>query len=390
MKIAYFDCFSGISGDMMLGALVDAGAPFDKLKEGLSHLKIEGYTIFTSTVLRKGIRATKVDVVIDSRDLPGRPFKDLREIVSESSLDISIKEKSLSILQRLAEAEAAIHNCTVEDVHFHEVGHIDTIVDVVGSAYALQLLGIDRVIASPVDTGNGCVEMSHGKFPIPAPVTAELLRSVPVYSSGIERELTTPTGAAIITTLASSFQALPEMRLSTVGYGAGGWDLSEKPNVLRVFIGEDMQGFDMDEVALLETNIDDMNPQIYEYLIERALQAGALDVYITPITMKKSRPAHILSIMTGLENLETIKRLVFRETTAIGIRISKVRRSILNRDIKEVELPYGKVRVKISNAPDGTNRIVPEYEDCKRIAMETGIPLKEIIELAKKVVHSKL
>lgn len=385
MRIAYFDCFSGISGDMILGALVDAGVPFDKLKEGLSFLNLEGYTITASTVLKKGIRATKVDVVIESSDLPGRPLKDLREIILESALDISIKDRCLSILQRLAGAEAVVHNSPVEDVHLHEVGHIDTIVDVVGSVYSLRLLGIDRVVSSPIDTGSGYVEMSHGIFPIPAPATAELLKGVPVYSSGTGRELTTPTGAAIITTIASSFQSLPEMRLSTVGYGAGGWDLGEKANVLRVLIGEDIGGYDMDEVVLIETNIDDMNPQIYEYLIERLLQAGALDVYLTPAIMKKSRPAHILSIVIKAEDLEAIKRLVFQETTTLGIRINKVARSTLKRDIREVELPYGKVRVKVSSGPDGMINIAPEYEDCKRIAMETGRPLKDIIELAKRL-----
>ena len=389
MRIAYFDCFSGISGDMILGALVDAGAPFDKLKEGLLQLKLEGYTLTKSIVLKKGIKATKIDVVIDSPDLPGRPLKDLREIISESALDVSIKDKSISIIRRLAEAEAVVHNCPVEDIHFHEVGHIDTIVDVVGAVYALQLLGIDRVVSSSIETGSGYVKMSHGIFPIPAPATTELLKGVPLYSSGIERELTTPTGAAIITTIASSFKPLPEMRLSSVGYGAGGWDLSEKANVLRVLIGEDKSGYDRDEVVLMETNIDDMNPQIYEYLIERLLKAGALDVYVTPALMKKSRPAQMLSIVAKEEDMETIQRLVFQETTTIGIRINKASRFVLKRELKEVDITYGKVKVKISTGPDGIITVSPEYEDCKRIAMETGRPLKEIIELAKSLGSSR-
>jgi len=386
MKIAYFDCFSGISGDMILGALVDAGVPFDQLQEGLSKLNLDGYTLTASTVLKKGIKATKVDVVIESPELPGRPLRDLREIISDSALDLSVKERSLTIIQRLAVAEAVVHNCLVEEVHFHEVGHIDTIVDVVGAVYGLQLLDVGRVLSSPVDTGSGYVRMSHGVFPIPAPATAELLKGKPVYSSGIGRELTTPTGAAIITTVASSFQALPEMRLSAVGYGAGGWDLPEKANVLRLLVGEEVQGYDADEVMLLETTIDDMNPQIYEYLIEKLLQVGALDVYLIPMMMKKSRPAHILSIVTRVEDLDAIKRLVFKETTTLGIRSSKVIRSILKREIREVELPYGKVRVKISGDKNSVINITPEYEDCKRIAMETGLPLKEIIDLAKRKI----
>ena len=387
MKIAYFDCFSGVSGDMILGALVDAGAPFEKLKEGLSQLNLEGYAITASTVLKKGIRATKVDVVIDSRDLPGRPFKDLRDIVTESRLEASIKERSLSIFRSLAEAEAVVHNCPVEEVHFHEVGHIDTIVDIVGAVICLDLLGIEKVVSSPIDTGSGYVEMSHGKFQVPAPVTSELLKDARIYSSGIERELTTPTGAAIITSITSSFQPLPEMRLTKAGYGAGGWDLSEKANILRVLIGDDEQVYDMDEVVLLETNIDDMNPQIYEYLIEKLMQAGALDVYITPTLMKKSRPANILSILANIEDMHEIRKLVFKETTTLGIRINKMGRSVLKREIKEVETPYGRIRVKISSDNNGVKNIIPEYEDCKRIAFETGIPVREIMELVKKSVR---
>ncbi|MBI5755339.1 MAG: nickel pincer cofactor biosynthesis protein LarC [Nitrospirae bacterium] len=389
MKTAYFDCFSGISGDMILGALIDAGAPFDKLKNGLAQLNLDGYTITASTVLKKGIKAAKVDVAAEGPDLPGRPLKDLREIISESRLENAIKNRSLSIFQRLAEAEATVHNCLVEEVHFHEVGHIDTIVDIVGSVYALHLLGIDKVISSPIDTGSGSVEIAHGLFPVPAPVTAELLKGVPVYSSGVERELTTPTGAAIITTIASSFQPLPEMKLSNIGYGAGGWELNEKANILRVLIGEDGDTYDMDEVFLIEANIDDMNPQIYEYIIDRLFQEGALDVYITPTVMKKSRPAHMLSTITKLEHLDNIRRLVFKETTTIGVRISKMVRSILTREIKEVELPYGTVRVKIASDQNGVRSISPEYEDCRKIAMETGMPLRDVMELARLTYTAK-
>ncbi len=385
MKIAYFDCSSGISGDMILGALVDAGAPFDKLKEGLSQLSIDGYTMTATTVLKKGVRATKVDVVIEGPDLPGRPLNDLREIISDSALDNEIKTKSISIFQRLAEAESVVHNCPVEDVHFHEVGHIDTIVDIVGSVYALHLLGIDRVVSSPIDTGSGTVKMSHGLFPIPAPVTAELLRDVPLYSSGIERELTTPTGASIITAFASSYQPLPPMTLSRIGYGAGGWELSEKPNVLRVFIGEDTEVYGTDEVCVIETNIDDMNPQVYEYLMDRLFEAGALDVYITPVVMKKSRPAQMLSVVADAGKLDALREIIFRETTTIGVRVRKMTRFVLTRDIKEVRLPFGTVRLKISGSSNGVHNIVPEYEDCKALAMKTGLPLKDIIELARRL-----
>ncbi len=385
MKVAYFDCFSGISGDMILGALVDAGVPFNKLKEGLSKLNLDGYSINAGNVLKKGVRATKINVIVESRDLPGRPLKDLREIISDSALHSEIKSKSLSIFQRLAEAESVVHGCPVEEVHFHEVGHIDTIIDIVGSVYAFHLLGIDKVISSPIDTGNGNVKMAHGLFPIPAPVTAELLKDVPVYSCGIERELTTPTGAAIITTYASSFQPLPKMTISKIGYGAGGWELSEKPNVLRVFIGDEAESYSIDEVCVLETNIDDMNPQVYDYLMGRLFEAGALDVFITPVVMKKSRPAQMLSVAADAGRLNDIKEIIFRETTTIGVRVKKMSRFILAREIKEVQLPYGMVRVKISGSSNGVSNIVPEYDDCQALAMKTGLPLRDIIELAKRL-----
>ncbi|MBI5192019.1 MAG: nickel pincer cofactor biosynthesis protein LarC [Nitrospirae bacterium] len=384
MKTAYFDCFSGISGDMILGAMLDAGASLDKLREGLACLNLDGFTVSASTVLKKGIKATKADVIIESPDLPDRPLKNIRQIINDSTLDADIKNRSLYILQRLAEAEAVVHNCAVEDVHFHEVGHIDTIVDIVGSVICLQLLGIEKVIASPIDTGGGHVKIAHGTFSIPAPAVAELLKGVPVYSSGVQRELTTPTGAAIITTIASSFGPLPQMKLLSTGYGAGGWDLSEKANILRVFIGEDQYSNEEDEVLVIETNIDDMNPQIYEYVIEKLLQAGALDVYLTQTIMKKSRPGHLLSIIAGLDKLDIIKQIIFQETTTIGIRISKTGRSTLKREIKEIELPQGRVRVKVSGSSESIINIVPEYEDCKRLAHETGLPLKDIIELAKR------
>lgn len=389
MKTAYFDCFSGISGDMILGALVDAGAPLDKLKEGLAHLNLDGYNIIATTVLKKGIRATKVDVIIEPHDFPERPLKDLRNIILDSTLDVTVKNKSIAIIQRIAAAEALVHNCPVEEIHFHEVGHIDTIIDVVGSVYCFQLLGIERVVASPMDTGSGHIEISHGIVPIPAPVTAELLKGVTVYSSGINRELTTPTGAAIITSFASAFASLPEMKLLSVGYGAGGWELGEKANILRVLIGEDNYACEEDEVILIETNIDDMNPQIYEYVMEKLFAAGALDVYLTQTIMKKSRPGHLLSIVTKTDKLSDIKKLLFQETTTLGLRINRISRSTLKREIKEITLPQGKVRVKVSSGPDGIVNIVPEYEDCKKIAVETGIPLKDIIDLAKKFSPSE-
>lgn len=384
MKVAYFDCYSGISGDMILGALVDAGLPLERLKETLSLLEVEGYSITAEKVKRKGIAATKVDVVIEKEDLPGRELKDIRRIISDSELDVVIKEKGLSVFERLARAEATVHNVDIKDVHFHEIAHIDTIIDVVGCIYGLNYLGIERIYSSPVDTGSGMVDTSHGILPVPAPVTAELLRNVPVYSSGVKRELTTPTGAALITTLTTEFQTMPRMRINSIGYGAGSWNLDEQANVLRIFIGEEDITWSTEEIFLLETNIDDMNPQIYEYLMETLFRAGAMDVYITPVIMKKGRPGHVLSVMSSQEKIHDLQSIIFKETSTIGIRVNRVSRSILRRDVEEVETPFGMVKVKKSCGPDGHIRFSPEYEDCKRIAREKGVPLAKVMEIVRR------
>jgi uncharacterized protein (TIGR00299 family) protein len=385
MTLAYFDCFSGVSGDMTLGALVDAGLPIDVLRSEMAKLSIPGYTLTSEQVKRSGLAATKVHVVLDRTEQPARRLDDIRTIIDGSALAPEIKRKSLAVFTRLAEVEAKVHGTTTETVHFHEVGAVDALVDIVGSVIGLELLGITEVLASPINVGSGSVHTAHGRLPVPAPATAELMKGVPVYSSSIAFELATPTGAAIITTLASSFGPLPQMRIDRVAHGAGSRELPGTPNVLRLFLGEYLPAADADTSVLIETNIDDMNPQVYEHLIDRLLQAGAHDAFLTPIIMKKGRPGILLSVLTDPAKSDALLDIVFRETTSIGARIQPVGRRKLAREIREVETVYGRVRVKVSRRGDEVLTVTPEYEDCRRLAEEKQVPLKHVMEAAKKL-----
>lgn len=383
MTIAYFDCFSGISGDMTLGALVDAGVPIEVLRGELAKLGLPGYTVTAEKVRRAGIYATKVNVMLEKKEQPARHLADIENLISASSLGTRVKQKSLSVFRRLAGAEAKVHGTTIEKVHFHEVGAVDAIVDIVGSVIGLEHLGVTEIIASPVNVGSGSIHTSHGKLPVPAPATAELLKGIPLYSSSVTIELTTPTGAAILTALADSFGPLPQFTASAVAYGAGGRDLPDQPNVVRLFLGAYALAPDEDTSVLIETNIDDMNPQVYEHLIERLMQAGAHDAFLTPIIMKKGRPGILLSILADHARSDALSDLVFRESTSIGLRIQQVGRKKLQRELREVDTPYGKVRVKISKRGDEVLTATPEYEDCRRLAEEKQVPLKVIMDEAK-------
>ncbi|MEK6744948.1 MAG: nickel pincer cofactor biosynthesis protein LarC [Nitrospirota bacterium] len=385
MTLAYFDCFSGISGDMTLGALVDAGLPIEVLRSELAKLNLPGYTLSSEKVKRSGLSATKVHVILDEKEQPARHLSDIEAIINASSLKTAVKRKSLSIFQRLAEVEAKVHGTTPEKVHFHEVGAVDALVDIVGSVIGLEHLGITEIIGSPLNVGSGTVHTAHGKLPVPAPATAELLRNIPLYSSSITFELTTPTGAAIISTLAASFGPLPQMTICRVAYGAGNKDIPGQPNVLRLMIGEPVSAYEEDTSIVIESNIDDMNPQIYGHLIDTLMAKGAHDVYLTPIIMKKGRPAVLLSVLTDKAKSAELLDTIFRETTSIGVRIQEVGRKKLSREVRTVETPYGKIRMKISKQGDEIMTVTPEYEDCKRIADERHIPLKNVIEEAKAV-----
>jgi uncharacterized protein (TIGR00299 family) protein len=386
MTIAYFDCFSGVSGDMTLGALVDAGVPLEALRLELAKLGLAGWSLASDRVLRSGLSATKVDVLLDRREQPARRLDDIRAIIDSSALAPEIKRKSLAVFTRLAEVEATVHGTTTDKVHFHEVGAVDAMVDIVGSVIGLDLLGITEIIASPINVGSGTVHTAHGRLPVPAPATVELLRGVPLYSTSIAFELTTPTGAAIITTLASSFGPLPQMTVDRVAHGAGSRELPGLPNVLRLFLGEYAAADDADTSVLIETNIDDLNPQVYEHLIDRLLLAGAHDAYLTPVIMKKGRPGTLLSVLADPATSDALLDIVFRETTSIGVRIQRLARRKLAREFREVETIYGKVRVKVSRRGHEVLTITPEYEDCRRLAEEQQVPLKNVMEAAKKLI----
>jgi pyridinium-3,5-bisthiocarboxylic acid mononucleotide nickel chelatase len=384
-RIAYFDCFSGISGDMVLGALVDAGADLRAIEAELRKLGLEGWTISAEKVKRGAIFATQVKVETSE----GHHHRGLSIIlgrIDKAGLAPRAADRARRIFIRLAEAEARVHDVPVEEVHFHEVGAVDSIVDIVGAAIGFELLGIDEFACSALDVGAGQVKTAHGLLPVPAPATAELLRGAPMYTSGIARELVTPTGAAIATTLSTRYAQISEMTLRAVGYGAGSADLKEKANVLRILIGENATseaGEHWDApVSVIETNLDDMSPQIYGYFVERALAAGALDVFSTAVQMKKNRPGVLLTILCDAAHTARLIDLVFRETTTIGVRTYDVRRKVLDRELVPVATPFGEVRMKISRMNGSVLNATPEYEDCQRLAAEKGIPLKQVIAAA--------
>jgi pyridinium-3,5-bisthiocarboxylic acid mononucleotide nickel chelatase len=399
--IAYFDCFSGISGDMVLGALVDAGAELRAIERELGKLKLPGWAISAEKVQRRSIYATRVKVRVegsttahahrqDARDAHEHgSHRGLSEIVNRidaAELAPRAAERAKKIFRRLAEAEARVHQIPLEKVHFHEVGAVDSIIDIVGAAIGFELLGIDEFACSSFDVGGGQVDTAHGLLPVPAPATVELLRGVPAHSSGIQRELVTPTGAAIATTLATRYEEIPPMILRAVGYGAGHMDLAEKPNVLRLLLGERVESeageYWAAPVTVIETNVDDMSPQIYGYFIERALAAGALDVYSTPAQMKKNRPGLLVTLLSEAENVGRLIDVIFRETTTIGVRTYEARRQTLERKMVSVKTPFGEVRMKVSHRNGFILNATPEYDDCQRIAAERGVPLKQVIAAA--------
>lgn len=383
MKIAYFNCFSGASGDMILGALLDAGLDFEMLKTELAKLPFTGYELQKSHIVKKGISATKFDVKIP-HEHHHRGLHKIFSIIDESTLSEDIKSTSKAIFQRLGEAEAKIHKKSVDKIHFHEVGAVDAIIDIVGAVIGFQLLGIDKIYASPLHVGSGTVDCAHGILPVPAPATAELLKSVPVYSKDVEGELVTPTGAAILSTLSEAFGDMPAMTIVETGYGAGGHDL-EIPNVLRIMIGEAKELSDRDVTQLIQTNIDDMNPQFYEHIMERLFANGALDVYMTPIIMKKNRPGIILNVLGHPSSCQKLTDIIFSETTTLGIRLSDMKkRHILKREFITLKTPWGEAKGKVRTLESGEKTVSPEYEDCKRLAQENNIPIQSVYDYIKQ------
>jgi uncharacterized protein (TIGR00299 family) protein len=383
MKIAYFDCFSGASGDMILGSMIDAGLSPHLLREELRKLQIPTVRLEVKKVLKGGISATQV--IVEGRDetRSHRNLKELLRIVERSHLEPEVKKKSKEIFQRIASVEAKIHRKPMEEIHFHELGGLDSIVDIVGSVWGLCQMGIDELYVSKVNAGAGFVKCEHGILPVPAPATLALMKGKPIYSSGVERELLTPTGAAILTSLGSQFGQMPPMSLERIGYGAGRDDLPH-PNLLRLIIGTSTATSGKERVVVIETNIDDMNPQFYDYIMEKLLAMGVLEVFLTPIMMKKNRPATLLTVISPSEKLPSVTAFLLRETTTLGLRWREEERSRTDREIISLQTRYGKIRFKLARWEGNVVNLSPEYEDCKRLALRKRIPLKDVFEEVKK------
>ena len=384
MKIAYFDCIAGASGDMILGALLDAGLAQTALRERLAALRLDDFDLHCERVVKNGFSATKVDVLVAS-DVPERHLADIERIVVGSDLLPAIKERAMAIFRRLCGVEAGIHGTTLDKVHLHELGGVDTIVDVVGALVGLDEMGIERIYASPLPLGRGFTHCAHGRIPLPAPATVALLEGVPVVGSELEMELVTPTGAVLLSSLAEAFGPIPAMTLMAVGYGAGGRDLPI-PNVLRLFVGECASPGDAvtETLVVLETNVDDLNPEIYDYAMDRLFEAGALDVFLSPIQMKKNRPATLLRVLCRQGDAGALKDILFSETSTLGIRQQMVTRHALRRSVHTVETPYGAVRVKVAHWAEGKTKASPEYKDCRRLAELHGVPLREVYRAAER------
>jgi pyridinium-3,5-bisthiocarboxylic acid mononucleotide nickel chelatase len=418
MRIAYLECFSGISGDMFLGALVDAGVSPELLQETVTALGL-GAQLDFSRVIRSGISATKADVWVDGKkDSPqedlkenhshdhddhahshhdheddghmhshGRGLSEIKRIISAAAISDGAKKTAIAMFDALGAAEAKIHSVPLESIHFHEVGGVDAIVDIICAAVGAEALGVDEFVCSRLNVGGGTVRCAHGTFPVPAPATVELLRDAPVYSSGLEAELVTPTGAAIVKTLARRFAFFPEMKIEKAGYGAGSRDFPEHPNVVRLCVGEAESlalETHSDSVTVLEANLDDLNPQVFGYVMERLFEEGALDAFALPVQMKKSRPGTLLTVLCKPEDAARLTRLLFIETTTLGVRRREEARQILSRRWQNVQTSWGEVRIKIASMNGTVANYAPEYEDCRRIAAEHCVPLKTVMQEASR------
>lgn len=409
MKVLYYDCFCGISGDMNLGAMIDLGVDKEYLLKEISMLKLDSeYEIEFTRAIKKGITGSKVDVTLKNQDKEHkhdhhhkhdhehnhdsdtshhhRNLKDIENIINSSSLNDRVKKLSLAMFMKVAEAEAKVHGKSIYEVHFHEVGAVDSIIDIVGSAICIDYLDVDKIIASAVQVGGGFVKCAHGLIPVPAPATVEILRDIPIKTGLVDFETTTPTGAAILSANVDEFTDKIEFSIDKIGYGIGNREL-EIPNVLRVYLGKEEKKEEIENQHLLETNIDDMNPELYSYVEERLFEEGALDVFKTPIIMKKGRPAIKLSILVNDKREKDVLDVIFKETTSIGIRKFKVEKIMLKRDFTKVHTRYGDITIKNSYHQGKIVKFKPEYEDCKRLAKENNIPIAEIYREVNKVME---
>jgi len=416
-RVLYLDCFSGISGDMFLGMSVDLGVPLSHLRRELSRLRLKGYSLASRQVRRAGLWGTQVLVRIPKSGRQGRAahehgggfhahaggesaghshprrerrrgIGEIRRIIRGSGLDDRVKTRALKVFETLVKAEARVHRVPPARVHLHEVGAVDAIVDIVGACVCLEALKVDRVIVSPLPAGSGTIRCEHGVFPIPAPATVEILKGKPFYADGFRGELVTPTGAALAATLGDEFGPMPPLRVSRVGYGAGSRDPEGRPNLLRGFLGDlDEPAALLEKVAVIETTIDDLNPQVYGYLMERLFDAGALEVFFTSIQMKKNRPGTLVTIIAPDDRFDAVGEVVFRETTTIGFRYQRVDRIELGREVRRVRTPYGAVRIKVSLFQGKVVQATPEYEDCRSAALKAGVPLREVQRKAAEAFH---
>ena len=378
MKIAYMDCFAGASGDMIVGAFLDAGLSLDELRTALKTLPLEGYDLQELKEERNHLFGTRFVVNAANHSQPARTFADISKIIQVSGLSRRVKEESIRIFESLAVEEGRIHDRAPETVHFHEVGAVDSIVDIVGAVFALEALSIDMLCASPLPLGTGFVKTRHGRIPLPAPATIALLKGIPVYDSGIQAELVTPTGAALLRGLASSFGPMPPMIVQSVGYGVGSRKLEDRPNLLRVLLGRQEPGGRTDTVVVLEANVDDSNPEWLGFLMERLFEEGALDVLFFPVQMKKNRPAVLVQVIGKPHHKDLLAGILFRESTTLGVRFRYSQRHTLERSSAEVQSPWGRMKVKRVSGADGASRLLPEYEACRKIAQEKQVSLKEI------------
>jgi uncharacterized protein (TIGR00299 family) protein len=412
LTILYFDCFSGASGDMILGALLDLGLPLDELRRALGTLAVNPEAIWTERVTRAGVSATKFHVVgeatghphdhghlsdpghpapavdhahdVAPHRCPHRSLAEIDALIDRSGLSAPGRDRAKRLFARLGEVEAAIHGVPVQQVHLHEVGSLDSIVDIVGTVHAMEAFGADHIVSSPLNVGSGSVHSAHGLYPVPAPATTRLLEGVPIYAGPQKAELVTPTGALLITAYAQRFGGVPPMRLQRTGYGAGSRKFSGTPNVLRVLVGESDAAAHSQRVVVIEAEIDDMNPQIFGVLIDRLLAEGALDVFYTSIQMKKNRPGTLLSIIAPPDARERLTAIVFRETTTIGVRYREMDRECLDREMVSVETPFGRVAIKVARRNGEVMNASPEFDDCARLAKESGTPLKDVQAAAMK------
>ena len=392
LRAAYFDCYSGISGDMILGAMVDLGVDIKEIRKALKKIDLKGYNLHSKKIQRNGLASTQITVETKKfkkqHSTPHRSYSDIRKLISQSKLTSIVKSNSIEIFKRIAKVEAQIHNTTIQKIHFHEIGGIDSIVDIVGGVWAIESLNLDTIISSPLNVGEGFIDCAHGRLPVPAPATLKLLKGIPVFSNGVKEELTTPTGAAMIGFYAEKFESIPTMTIANEGYGAGSRVIPSLPNLLRVLVGNITIG-KFNTLVMIETNIDDMNPEIFETVMESLFSAGALDVYFSAIIMKKNRPATKISVLAQCESREKLSKILLTETSSFGVRFYSVDRLILDREVKKLKTPYGLIKIKLGKLDGKIVQAAPEFEDCRKVSRTKKLPVKKIYDEVQALIHNK-